>query len=458
MSGHLTTAEIERFARERDYDVLPGPDQPILGGSADSRLAEPGDIFGAFPGERLDGNDYTADALERGAVAAVCQRLPDRLVPGRTVVRAPSTVTALHELARFWRDTCGPTVIGITGSVGKTTAKDLVAATLATHFATHRSPGNLNSREGLPLALMSLRRDHDLSILELAMDSPGEIAELAAIARPSVGIVLNVGLTHVSKLGSIEAIRDEKLSLARGLGAGDTAILNADDPNVAPAATGLACRTITFGTSPAAGLHAIDVQATGLGGAQFTVVYGDEAVAARSPIPGLHVLPAALAAISACLALGLSLREAVDALEAADATGRMRIHTTTDGITIIDDRYNASPASMAGALGMLRGLAPRRIALLGVMAELGPFAGTEHRKAGAIAAASCDALIATGDACRAMVEAARAAGLESAWWVPTREEAAAHARSLARPGDTILVKASRSQAFEAILPLLEAPR
>ncbi|HET7738301.1 MAG TPA: UDP-N-acetylmuramoyl-tripeptide--D-alanyl-D-alanine ligase, partial [Tepidiformaceae bacterium] len=363
---------------------------------------------------------------------------------------------ALHQLARAWLDVCKPRVIGITGTVGKTTAKELAAATLRTRIATHWSQGNFNSREGLPLAVMSLRNGDRVSVLEMGMDSPGEIVQLCETARPEVGVVLNIGLTHVSKLGSIEAIAQEKLSLARWLPETGTAILNADDTRIAAALGSIRARTITFGASPSATLQLRDTVDRGLEGTRFTVTYRGETAESCSPLPGQHVLPAALSAIGICLALGMSLAEAADALAAADPQGRLRQRTSASGATILDDRYNASPASVAGALRLLGTLdAGKRYALLGVMAELGDHEETEHRAIGALAASTCDALYAVGDPCRAMVESALAAGLADAHWFTSKEDAAAALAARLRSGDHVLVKASRSQAFETVIPILE---
>ena len=223
MTEHLTTTFVAATMRAHGYLVVAGPEAEINGGAADSRLVRAGDLFTAFPGERLDGNRFVADALANGAVAAICQRVPQGDFPDKTIVVAPDATRAVGELANAWRRECNPRVVGITGTVGKTTTKDLTAAAVGGAFKTHKSAGNFNSREGLPLALMSLRRDHQVSILELAMDSIGEILYLCEIAEPEIGVVLNVGLTHVEKLGTIEAIQREKLTLARYLPESGTA-------------------------------------------------------------------------------------------------------------------------------------------------------------------------------------------------------------------------------------------
>ena len=451
----MTTAFLAESMRAHGYRVIEGPATPISGGAADSRLTQPGDLFAAFRGERLDGNDFVDEALERGAPAAICERAPGGNWRDRTVAVVEDTRTAMAELARDWLRTCDVRVAGITGTVGKTTAKELTAAALGARYATHHSPGNLNSREGLPLALMSLRRDHEVSVLEMAMDSEGEIAELCAIAEPSVGAVLNIGATHLEKLGSMEAIEREKLSLARSLPHHGTAVVNIDDERIAPVVDELSCDVIGFGASEAARLRRGDVRDLGLKGSEFRVSYEGDEADARLRVPGAHLAQGALAAIGIQLALGVGLPEAAEAVSGADIDGRLRVRRSAGGARILDDTYNASPASVAGALELLRGLGGRRIALLGEMAELGDRSEPEHRRIGAIAAGCCDVLVAAGEPCRLMVEAARANGLAESHWFETKDEAAAFAASLLGEGDHVLVKASRGQAFEELLPMLE---
>jgi len=455
MSQHMTTAFVAEQMSVRGYRVRRGADAIVTGGAADSRNVKPGDLFAAFSGENTDGNLFVDEALQNGAVAAICERAPDEIPDRATVVVAPNATRAVGELAHAWRRECNPRVVGITGTVGKTTAKELTAATLASHFKTHRSEGNFNSREGLPLALMSLRRDHEVTVLEMAMDSPGEIVELCEIAEPDAGVVLNIGLTHVSKLGSVEAIANEKLSLARWLPKEGIAILNADDARVAGGASSLECRVLTFGEAEGASIRRGPVEDMGLDGTRFPVTYEGTTLEARLRMPGAHVVSAALAAIGASLVMGMTFDEAVQAVDAADIDGRLRVLQSVTGATILDDRYNASPASVAGALRMLASLGGQRIALIGRMAELGEFEEDEHRKIGRIAAESCDALAAVGDPCQAMVEEARAAGLANATWYEDKEAAAKAVRATLRSGDHVLVKASRSQEFETVLPVLE---
>lgn len=458
MTAHLTTRFVAAEMRARGCAVFEGPEREITGGAADSRNVSAGDLFTAFPGEHLDGNRFVADALRAGSPAVVCSRKPEGDWPDATIVVAADTTKAVGELARAWRRECGPQVVGITGTVGKTTAKEFTAAVLSQRWRTHHSPGNLNSREGLPLALMSLRRDHEVSVMEVAMDSKGEIAELAAIVEPQVGVVLNIGLTHVSKLGSIEAIAEEKLTLVRGLPREATAVLNVDDPLVAAVAGELGCQVITFGEAKGALLRRGVIDDRGLQGTSFDVSFGETTERVNSPLAGAHTVPAVLSAMAAGIALGMNLRGAAAAVSNARASGRARVFQGASGATIIDDRYNSSPASLQGALRMLGGLEGRRIALLGRMAELGEYEEREHRTAGEVAAATADIIVCSGPVCRPLFEAARTAGHVDVRWFETKEEAAADVARELREGDFVLVKASRGEAFETILPLLEGAK
>lgn len=454
MSGRLTTEVIRDVLTREGAEVYFGGAAEILDGVADSRQAKPGDLFAAFRGEHQDGNEFIDEALDRGAVAAVCERTPAKRWSDRTVAVVNDTRSAMATLAKAWRATCDATVVGITGTVGKTSAKELTAATLRQRFRTHWSKENFNSYEGLPLALASLRRDHEVSVLEMAMDRRGEIAELCDIARPRIGTVLNIGVTHAEKVGTIEDIAQEKLSLVRSLPPEGTALLNVDDPRVAAVRDTLPCAVLPFGTGPDAELRASAIRDCGLDGITFVVSYRGEKVEAHSPLPGVHTLPAALTALGACLALGLPVAEATSLLSRAEPVSRMVARRGVGGWLLLDDRYNASPASMEGALRFLAARKGRRIAFLGGMAELGPYSEAEHRRIGRVAVECCDLLVVSGELAMPLADEAEQAG-GTVVWFGHKDEAAAWLAPRLQPGDVVLVKASRGQAFETVIPQLE---
>ncbi|MDW8046186.1 MAG: UDP-N-acetylmuramoyl-tripeptide--D-alanyl-D-alanine ligase [Chloroflexota bacterium] len=454
MTAHLTTDFLRDVLIAAGADVHFGGSAEIRDGVADSRQVQPGALFAAFRGERLDGNDFVDEAFDRGAPAVVCDRAPQAAPPGRTLAVADDTRAAMARLASAWRQACGTAVVGITGTVGKTSAKELTAATLARRLQTHRSKENYNSFEGLPLALMSLRRDHEVSVLEMAMDRRGEIAQLCAIAKPRIGVVLNIGATHAEKVGTIDDIAREKLSLVRSLPPDGTALLNADDPRVLAARDSLPCRVLTFGVAPEADLRARNIRDEGLEGVAFEVAFGKECAAAHSPLPGVHTLPAALTALGVCLALGISLGEAAGMLSQATPAGRMVPRRGKGGWLILDDRYNASPASVEGALRFLAAREGRRIAFLGGMAELGAYSESEHRRIGRVVAECCDLAVVSGELAMPLADEAEQAGAAVVWFA-TKEEAAAWLAPRLRAGDVVLVKASRGQAFETVIPRLE---
>ncbi len=454
-TGNMTTGFFTETLAGQGWEVrAPQHGRAILDGAADSRKVREGDLFVGFRGEHVDGNEYLEQALERGAAAIVGERAPEGPWADRAVAVVPDSRVAVTHLAKVWRNRCAPKVVGITGTVGKTSAKEMTAAVLRQHFRTHRSKENFNSLDGLPLAIVSLSEADEVSVLEMAMDGPGEIAQLCEIGRPDVGVVLNVGLTHVSKLGSIDAIEREKLSLVRWLPEDATAIVNADDPRVAKVIGKLKARTISFGESLEATLRRGPITDHGLAGCEFTASYQGEERQVRTPLPGAHVVPAALVAIAAAIALGVPFADAVDSVASAEVEGRTRILRTEQGVTVIDDRYNSSPASLEGALRMLAGIEGRRIAVLGTMAELGEHEAAEHARIGRIAGESCDVLAAVGEPCKGLVDAARNAGLVDASWYSSKGEAADAIAKRLQAGDVVLLKASRSQAFEDILPAL----
>jgi UDP-N-acetylmuramoyl-tripeptide--D-alanyl-D-alanine ligase len=436
------------------------------GATVDSRDVTPGNLFVALHGERTDGHLHVLEALRAGAVAALVDRpieLPDGVDAAIVEVRDP--LTALQELATWWRSRHAVRVVGITGSTGKTIAKEIVADVLSRTLQTLRNAGNLNSETGLPLSLLRLDATHEAAVLEMSMYTVGEIARLVEIARPEVGIVLAVHPTHLQRAGSIERISQAKAELPAGLPPDGLAILNADDPRVVAMHAVTAATVRTFGLGPTADVRAADVVSHGLAGTEFTLVapWGTRRLA--SATPGRHLVPHALAAAAAAEWLGVPLDEVAAALAAGShAAHRMHVLAGSGGATLVDDTYNASPVSVSAALDFLvetpvpNGC--RRIAVLGDMLELGPDEERLHREIGERAARSVDALVAVGERGRWMAEAAAAAGAVRVLSAEDADEAAVVLeRDLAPgPGDLVLLKASRGIGLDRAVELLREGR
>jgi len=434
----------------------------ITGASVDSRRVTPGSIYVALAGERVDGHRFVTDALRAGAAAALVERpveLPADL--DAPIVIVPDALHALQELAAWWRSRHAARVVGITGSTGKTIAKEIVADVLSRGLVTLRNEGNLNSETGLPMTLLRLEPQHEVAVLEMSMYTPGEIARLAEIARPEVGVVLAVHPAHLERAGSIDRIAQAKAELPASLPADGLAVLNADDGRVAAMRAVTRAEVRTFGLGPAADVRADAVASLGLAGTEFTIhaPWGSRRV--TSATPGRHLVPHALAAAAVAERLGIGLDDVAEALAVGSrAEHRMSVAEAASGATLVDDTYNASPVSVGAALDFLAETplpdGRRRIAVLGDMLELGPDEERLHREIGAHAARSADAVVAVGERGRWLAEGARAAGAAHVATANDAEEAASVLERELSPsvGDLVLLKASRGIGLERAVELL----
>ena len=430
-------------------------DRPIHGASVDSRLVVPGEVFIALPGERTDGHAFLSEAVARGAAALIVLRpVPDAERLGDvTVIRVADPLSALGAIAAGWRRRFAPLVVGVTGSIAKTSTKEAVAAVLGTHFRTLRNEGNQNNEIGLPLTLMELGPEHEAAVLEMGMYVGGEIADLARMARPSIGVVTAVQPVHLSRIGSLDAIEAAKGELLEALPSNGTAILNADDPIVRNMGSRSVARSVSYGFAAAADVGAEGVTSAGLAGMRFSL--RAEGVRRRVAIPTLGRLSVhnALAAAAVGRAAGLSFDEIEAGLEAGwSAPHRVQL-VRLGAVTLIDDAYNASPRSMIAALDLMAGLPGRRGAVLGEMLELGDASAEGHRLVGEAAARMVDWLIVVGAGAAGIAEGADAAGMDPASIIRVRdaEEAIESLPPRLRDGDVVLVKASRGIALERVV-------
>ncbi len=433
---------------------LDGRDAEVTGAVLDSRAVRPGDLFVAIPGERVDGHDHVDAALAAGAGGAMVSVGASFDGP---VIRVANTRDALLRLAGHERASIPADVVGITGSSGKTSVKDLAAAVLGTRFRVHASPASFNNEVGVPLTLLNAPHDAEVVVTEMGSRGPGHIARLCEIARPSVGVITNVGPAHLEMFGSIGAVAEAKAELVEGLPSDGTAVLNADDPRVRGFDVRTQARVLRFGTGPGADVRGEELALDASGLPSFTLRVPGGAERVELKVPGEHMAWNALAAAAAGVALGLTPGECAAGLkEARISPWRMEVTEGPDGIRVLNDAYNANPSSMAAALKAARWMAGRNscVAVLGEMAELGPVADAEHERIGELAARlGIDRLVVVGPGARLIGVGAIREGVEPDRVVTcdTPEEAAAAARLAARSGDVVLIKGSRAAGLERVV-------
>ncbi|MGZ8635360.1 MAG: UDP-N-acetylmuramoyl-tripeptide--D-alanyl-D-alanine ligase [Actinomycetota bacterium] len=436
---------------------LRAPDAEVASVETDSRRVVPGALFVALRGERTDGHAFVADALARGAVAALVDR-PD--VPG-PVLEVADTGRALLELgADERRRMPGVRVIGITGANGKTSTKDLAAATLGTRFRTHASPASFNNEIGLPMTLLGAEPGVEVLVAELGARREGDVAMLCEVATPDVVVVTNIGVAHLGVFGSWDTIVRAGAEPVLALRPGGVAILNADDPVVRGYADHTGERVVTFGIEADADVRGSDVSLGDDGRASFTLEAGGERERVELAVPGEHMVSNALAAAACGVELGLSAAECAAALKGARVSAwRMETFTTPAGVLVLNDAYNANPESMAAGLKTARWIARRArlAAVLGHMAELGPIAFEEHERLGELVVRiGVDRLVTVGEAAGTIARAAIREGQlpEDVAACADAAEAAADVRAWAHAGDVVLVKGSRVVGLELVAEAL----
>jgi UDP-N-acetylmuramoyl-tripeptide--D-alanyl-D-alanine ligase len=451
----LTVEDVVRGSR----GALVGGDLGVgvAGVSIDTRSLQVGEAFFAIRGPRRDGHGFLREAAARGAACLVVHQLPDDLPPGVAVVLVDETTAALGRLAAYHRGRYSLPVAAVTGSNGKTTTKEMMAAVLSALGPVLKPEGSFNNQWGLPLTLLRLTPAHRALALELGANQPGEIAALAAIARPTVGVVTTVAAAHTEFFGSLDGVQQEKSALVRAIPPDGAVVLNADDPRVAAMAGAARARVLRYGTGPGVDLRGT-VAAAGADTLEIALEAGGARRTARLAFAGRHNLTNALAAAGAGLALGLGLEQVAAGLEAARPARGRCVWRATGALRILDDSYNANPTSMRAALDTLAAAGPgRRIAVLGDMLELGAVAEPAHRELGrALAAAGVAELVGLGPLMALTVAEARAAGLAEAHHAPSFEDTVALLLKRLAPGDLVLVKGSRGMRMERVVDALLA--
>jgi UDP-N-acetylmuramoyl-tripeptide--D-alanyl-D-alanine ligase len=432
----------------------------VLGYSIDSRTVSPGELFFAVKGERLDGHDFVGAALEQGAVAAVVRKDQLHRFPGNIkLLPVDDTLIALQTLATAVRKLWGKSLIGVTGSAGKTTTKEAIAHVLASKFRILRSEGNFNNHFGLPLMLLKLEPEHDLAVIEMGMSHAGEIRALAKIANPDIGVVTNVAPVHLEFFDSLAGIARAKYELIESLPSNGTAVLNADDEYVSQFGRDFKGRVIKYGTAIGADVSAENVQSRGAEGSEFDVVVAGTREHAHLPLVGEHNVLNALAAVSVTIVCGMKASEAVAALSTLKPADKRGQVLQLGNITVINDCYNSNPKALRAMVDALSAMkAARRIVVAGEMLELGPAGEALHRESGShMGEKKIDVLIGVRGLAHALVDGAQQAGTR-AKFVTTPEEAGEWLARETRDGDVVLLKASRGVKLEKALETWQAMR
>jgi UDP-N-acetylmuramoyl-tripeptide--D-alanyl-D-alanine ligase len=432
---------------------------PVTGVSIDSRTLGVGEAFFAIHGHRLDGHAFLPEAAARGAACLVVHALPDDVPANVPLVLVEETTTALGRLGAWHRRRFAIPVVAVTGSNGKTTTKELTAGVLATRWEVLRPERSFNNQWGLPLTLLKLAPEHQALVLEIGSNARGEVAALAALAAPTVGIVTTVAAVHTEFLGSLDGVREEKAGLVRALPADGVAVLNADDPRVAGMARDTRARVVTYGRAATAHVRATGDVVEDEQGLAFTLEVGGERQPVTLGLAGRHNVTNALAAAAAGVALGLPPADIARGLGGVRPVAGRCVWRRAGEVTILDDTYNASPVSVRAALDTVA--AHRRgrrvIVVLGDMLELGAATDEAHREVGRqVAALPVDELVGVGRAMPAAVEAAREAGLAEARHLTTFEDTVAHLLKRLTAGDLVLVKGSRGMRMERVVDALVA--
>ncbi len=420
----------------------------------DSRKIRPGDLFVPLIGENFDGHDYIKSAFENGAAASLTQKEPVNF-PGKTMIVVNNTLTALQKLAANYRSRFSIPFIGITGSVGKTSTKEMVACALAERYNVLKNEGNLNNEIGVPLTIFRLEPEHEAAVIEMGMSGFGEIRALTNIVRPKVGIITNIGISHIEKLGSRQNILKAKLELLEGLQPDGLLILNGDDVMLSGVKELLNCRTVSYGLEEGVDYQAYNIRSRGEHGVDFNVMVSGEEYSIQLSAPGVHNVYNALAAIASGHELGVPMHDLLMGISHFSA-GKMRLNIIkANGLIIINDAYNASPQSMKAALDVLSEMgSSRRIAVLGDMLELGDWSERAHLDTGTQAARKeIDYIITVGKEAAHIINGAVNSGFD-----PNRTaqftcncDAIGYIRDLVREGDAILVKGSRGMKMEQIV-------
>jgi len=440
-------------------------DAEINGVSTDTRTIKKGELFIPLVGEMFDGHYFVDEAIEKGASAVLIHREDAKFLPELfsevAVVKVADTLRALQDLASFQRNRFNIPVVAVTGSNGKTTTKDMIALVLSEKFKVLKTQGNLNNEIGLPLTLLGLEDSHEVAVVEMGMNHLGEIHRLAEIARPNIGVITNIGVSHIQNLGTRENILKAKMEIFDFFTSEDKAILNGDDEFLSKIANELPYQIKYYGTSDIASIKAQDIKLLGEQGISYNLNIEGEIHPMEIPIPGKHNVYNSLAAAAVGSIMGIAMADIAKSLKSyRPGNMRLNIFTTDSNIKVIDDVYNASPDSMKASIEVLKDLGQgRKIAILGDMLELGDYSQKGHTEVGEVVAhKGIDILITVGQESKFIVTGASSCGMDNRNIIhlESNKDVIEYLDTLIEQGDRILVKGSRGMKMEEIVEYLRS--
>ncbi len=429
----------------------------VKGVELDSRKLDEGYVFIATRGERVDGHSFISQAFDKGCYAVVCEKLPENA--GGPCILVEDSFKALQDIAAYYREQLSVKVVGITGSVGKTSTKEVIASVLAEKYTVLKTEGNFNNEIGLPLTVLKIRDEHEVAVLEMGINHFGEMHRLSRIAKPDVCVITNIGQCHLEFLIDRDGILRAKTEIFDYMNPEGVVCLNGDDDKLITVENVHGKRPIFFGKSDACDVQAINIENLGLDGSKADVcekAASEEAVepySVRLYVPGEHMVSNALAAISVGRALGLTQEEMVNGIAKTGSVGGRSNIIRDDKLTIIDDCYNANPVSMKAAIELLETATTKRMALLGDMFELGEQEKQLHRGVGEfLAGKNVEKVICVGQLAKEIYEGAKAGNAEC-YWYADKKELTDNIRQLIEKGDTVLIKASHGMGFAELVTI-----
>lgn len=421
----------------------------------DSRKVEPGFVFVATVGEKTDGHCFIPEVFEKGAIGVICEKEPEEL-PGPCIV-VKDSFAALRDIAEFYRAQMQIPIVGITGSVGKTSTKEFIASVLAQKYKTHKTQGNFNNEVGVPLTLLAMPEDTEAAVVEMGINHFGEMHRLSRMVKPDICVMTNIGQCHLEYLGSRDGILKAKSEIFDFMNPQGCVCVNGDDDKLATVKEVHGKSPIRFGFSKENDVYADEIVSKGLLGSTAVIHAGEESFPVSVPLPGAHMVMNALAATAVGLQLGLTTEQIAKGIGSAEAVrGRSRVLQAGE-LVLIDDCYNANPVSTKAAIDLLGLALGRKVAVLGDMFELGEKEKELHAQIGIYAAGhGIDCLICAGALSENMYRAAKQAGMKEAYHFPDRDELLLAIRGILKPGDSVLIKASHSMGYEKIVEALQA--